>query len=212
MMPRTQMPASTRQGGIALVITLVLLLVMTMIAVVAMRSTTVDLKMTINTVLQRRAFQSSEGGRTAIRDILRKHIYNRGWPTDAAGGNGGTGNFDIPDEIIPVDLAGHLDSEANGVLEDLGPPSFDRPADIQYRSDINNDGEPSNTDMFADIWATWLSTPPNPGSSMQTNAGTTGNGVSNGGTSTLLDIRSLGDAPGNAEQLTGADFRVLNKN
>ncbi len=212
MLPHTQILGRSRQGGVALVITLVLLLVMTMIAVVAMRSTTVDLKMTINTVLQRRAFQSSEGGRTAIREILRKHIFNRGWPTDAAGGNGGTGNFDIPGDIIPVDLTAHLDSEANGLLEDLGPPSFARPADIQYRSDINDDDEASNTDMFADIWVTWLSTPPNPGSSLQTNAGTTGNGVSNGGTSTLLDIRALGDAPGNAEQLTGADFRVLNKN
>ena len=212
MFPGTKILGRARQGGIALVITLVLLLVMTMIAVVAMRSTTVDLKMTINTVLQRRAFQSSEGGRTAIREILRKHIYNRGWPTDAAGGNGGTGNFDIPGDIVPVDLTAHLDSEANGLLEDLGPPSFTRPADIDFRRDVNDDGEPSNTDMFADIWVTWLSTPPNPGSSMQTNAGTTGNGVSNGGTSTLLDLRALGDAPGNAEQLTGADFRVLNKN
>ena len=211
MFPRTQILRHARQRGIALVITLVLLLVMTMIAVVAMRSTTVDLKMTINTVLQRRAFQSSEGGRTAIREILRKHIYNRGWPSDMAGGSG-TDTFVIPADITPVDATADLASEANGELADLGPPSFNRPADIQYRSDVNDDGEPSNTDMFADIWVTWLSTPPNPGSSMQTNAGTTGNGISNGGTSTLLDIRSVGDAPGNAEQLTGADFRVLNKN
>ena len=48
---------SRHQRGMALVVALILLLVMTMVAVVATRTTTVDLKMTTNTTLARRAFQ-----------------------------------------------------------------------------------------------------------------------------------------------------------
>ena len=142
------------QKGIALVITLVLLLVMTMIAVVAMRTTTVDLKMTTNTVLQRRAFQNSEGARTAIRRMLSAHMFNRGWPPSAGGS--GTGEYDIPIEVQIVNLNAHFDSDENGKLPDLGPPTFSRNPDIRYRRDVNNNAKVDADDMFADIWVTYL--------------------------------------------------------
>lgn len=197
-----------RQRGIALVITLVLLLVMTMIAVVAMRTTTVDLKMTTNTVFQRRAFQSSEGGRTAIRRILAAHLYNGGWPAEAAG-VAGSDTYVVPDEMIIGNPSANFSMGTNGKLADLGPPDFTRDADIKYRQDINGDGMPNNADMFTDIWVTLVGTIPCPGCSIQTDAGTTGAGVTNGGSYKVVDVRASGLGPGNAQQLTGADFRAL---
>lgn len=207
----TYVRSRSRQRGIALVITLVLLLVMTMIAVVAMRTTTVDLKMTTNTVLQRRAFQSSEGARTAIRRVIAAHMFNHGWPAAEVGGSG-DGNFDIPDEIEIVDATAHFDTDINGKLADVGPPTFSRAPDIRYRADINGDDLADNTDMFADIWVTYLDTRICPGCSAQTNAATAGNSASTGGSHTFLDIRASGTAPGDAEQLTGAEFRALVRN
>ena len=206
----TQIPSLARQQGIALVITLVLLLVMTMIAVVAMRATTIDLKMTTNTVLQRRAFQSSEGARTAIRRVIASHMYYGGWPANLVGGSG-FGNYDIPPEVGIVNTAAHFDTDINGKLADIGPPTFSRDPDIRYRQDVNDDGVPDNTDMFADIWVTFLGTRICAGCSAQTNASTTGNSAANGGSHTFLDIRASGLAPGNAQQLTSAEFRALVK-
>ena len=91
------------QRGIALVIALVLLLVMTMVAVVAMRTTTVDLKMITNTVLGRRAFQNSEGGRMSIGKTLEAHVFFRGWPIAAGGVVPTTAKFPIPIELTVVD-------------------------------------------------------------------------------------------------------------
>ena len=200
---------SAQQRGIALVITLVLLLVMTMIAVVAMRSTTVDLKMTTNTVLQRRAFQSSEGARTAIRRVIASHMYNGGWPPDLGGV--AYANYTIPAEVGIVAPQAHFDTDINGKLADIGPPTFSRDPDIRYRHDVNADDAADNTDMFADIWVTFLGTRICAGCSAQTNASTTGNSAATGGSHSFLDIRARGLAPGNAQLLTGAEFRALVK-
>lgn len=202
-------PTSGRaaQRGIALVITLVLLLVMTMIAVVAMRTTTTDLKMTINTTLQRRAFQSSEGGRTAVRRVLAANLYNGGWPPSAGGV--ATRDYDVPSTVIPVVPTAHFDTIENGALSDLGPPTFNREPDIRFRLDPDADDTVQNTDMFADIWVTFLATRLCAGCSGQMDANTTGAGAGNGNSHTFLDVRSRGTAPGNAELITGAEFRAL---
>lgn len=196
-----------RQRGIALVITLVLLLVMTMIAVVAMRTTTTDLKMTTNTVLLRRAFQNSEGARTAIGDILSAHMYNGGWPPSL----GGVGHkeYDMPADVFPTDWAQHFDTNENGTLDQVGPPTFSRDPDIRFKHDLNNDNVVDTNDMFANIWVTYLQTRLVEGGSAQVGAGTTGAGASNGNALTFLDVRSRGAAPGNAQLITGAEYRAL---
>lgn len=207
-MKRLSLPhRSGRQRGIALVITLVLLLVMTMIAVVAMRTTTVDLKMTTNTVLLRRAFQNSEGARTAIGDILSAHMFNGGWPPSL----GGVGHkeYDMPADVFPVEWTSHFDTNENGTLDDVGPPTFTRDPDIRFKHDLNNDNVVDTNDMFANIWVTYLQTRLVEGGSAQVGAGTTGAGASNGNALTFLDVRSRGAAPGNAQLITGAEYRAL---
>jgi len=195
------------QRGIALVITLVLLLVMTMIAVVAMRTTTTDLKMTTNTVLLRRAFQNSEGARTAIGQVLSSHMYYGGWPP--ALGGVGRSNYEIPGDVFPVEWTAHFDTSENGLIDTVGPPTFTRDPDIRFKHDLNSDDVVDTNDMFANIWVTFLQTRICAGCSGQVGAGTTGAGASNGNALSFLDIRSRGAAPGNAQLITGAEFRAL---
>ena len=47
-----------RQHGVALIVALILLMVLTMVAVIAMRTTTLDLKITTNQTLMMRTFSS----------------------------------------------------------------------------------------------------------------------------------------------------------
>ena len=205
----TRLRRPTRQRGIALVITLVLLLVMTMIAVVAMRTTTVDLKMTTNTVLLRRAFQNSEGARTVFGVVLSQHMYNGGWPPSIGGV--GHGDYDMPADVFPMDLSAHFDTTENGTLEGFEPPDYDRlpNPDVRFKHDLNSDDVVDSNDMFANIWVTFLQTRICVGCSGQVGAGTTGAGASNGNSLTFLDVRSRGTAPGNAQLITGAEFRAL---
>ena len=207
MTRHTRLGRAARQRGIALVITLVLLLVMTMIAVVAMRTTTVDLKMTTNTVLLRRAFQNSEGARTAIGQVLSAHMYNGGWPPTLGGVAHGV--YDIPADVFPVVWTDHYDTNENGTLAQVGPPTFLRNPDIRFKHDLNNDDVVDTNDMFANIWVTFLQTRICAGCSAQIGAGSTGAGASNGNALTFLDVRSRGAAPGNAQLITGAEFRAL---
>jgi hypothetical protein len=206
----TRFRHSAQQRGIALVITLVLLLVMTMIAVVAMRTTTVDLKMTTNIVLSKRAFQNSEGARTAIGQVLSSHMFHRGWPPTLGGV--GQSDYDIPPDVFPVVWTAHFDTNENGQLDGVGPPTFTRNPDIRFKHDLNNDNVVDTNDMFANIWVTYLRTRICAGCSAQVAAGTTGAGTSNGNALTFLDVRSRGAAPGNAQLVTGAEFRALVRN
>ena len=204
-------PCAGRQRGIALVVVLVLLLVMTMIAVVATRTTTVDLKMTTNTVLTRRAFQSSEGSRTAISRILSAHAYYGGWPTSIGGTVTATENFPMPPEVTVVDPLSNYILATNRTLLDVGPPKFKRDPDIRFKLDSNNDGIADNTDMFGEIWVTYKGKGPLQGTSTAQNAADAGIGKSSAqaGSQDFLDVRARGTAPGNATMITGADFRAL---
>lgn len=209
----TRLHRPARQQGIALVITLVLLLVMTMIAVVAMRTTTVDLKMTTNTVLSRRAFQNSEGARTVIGQVLSAHLYNGGWPP--ASGGVGSANYDIPGDVFLVEPTANFTTNENGTLDSVpaappaAPPVPVREPDMRFKHDINSDNVVDTNDMFANIWVTFLQTRLREGGSGQVGAGTTGAGASSGNSLTFVDIRSRGAAPGNAQLITSAEFRAL---
>ncbi len=206
---------SRRQRGMALVVALILLLVMTMVAVVATRTTTVDLKMTTNTTLARRAFQNSEGSRTSLGPSLEDHVFYRAWPSTIAGGTAPvTANFNIPTEITVMNGASNYFMGTNGVLADLGPPNFSRVHDVQFTLDVDGDNFPDNEDMFSDIWVTRVASLPSPGSGVAQSSGYLGPGVgaSGAGAHVFFDMRSRGQSAGNAQIITGADYRVLVRN
>lgn len=209
------------QRGIALVVALVLLLVMTMVAVVAMRTTTVDLKMITNTVLTRRAFQNSEGGRMAIGKTIEAHVFYRGWPISAGGTVPDTAKFPIPIELIVVDGDSKYYDGTNGNLADFENDdgeqtlsSIERDPDLEFESDINDDDVVDNADMFADVWVTWRAALLAAGSGGAQGSGYLGPGVGSAGadSNVFFDIKSRGQASGNAVNFTGAEYRVLVRN
>ena len=215
MKPTCNPNFSPRQRGMALVVALILLLVMTMVAVVATRTTTVDLKMTTNTTLARRAFQNSEGSRTSLGPSLEDHVFYRGWPSTIPGGIApATASFNIPIEVTVMNGASDWFMGTNGVLADLGPPTFTRAHDVEFELDVDGDNFPDNEDMFADIWITHVASMLSPGSGAAQSSGYLGPGVgaSGAGAHVFFDMRSRGQSAGNAEVITGADYRVLVRN
>jgi hypothetical protein len=193
-----------RAQGFALIVALILLLVMTMVAVVAMRSTTLDLKMTTNTALSRRAFQASEGIRTMVGPLLEASAFWQGWPVSL----GGT----LPDGLFPPNIDANIALVDPGVipsngeftlaeLEDPSDPRHDTP-DIEFHADLNGNGIVDAEDVRADVWLT--KTGFDPDRPLQK-----GSATQSYGTYVIYEIRSRGRSAGNAEVRTTADFRVL---
>ncbi len=203
----TRKPSMRAQRGLALIVAMVLLLVMTMVAVIAMRSTTLDLKMTANTTQSRRAFQTSDGTRDSVSPVLAAHVFYHGWP-DAIGGEvTETANFEIPDEITVMDATLRYDMGENGDFEDLAT----RARDIEFRDDVDNDDELDNEDVYGDIWVTRIGVQPAFGSNLVSNASDQGAGSGAVNKYLLFDLRAAGRALGNARSFTGSDYRALSR-
>ncbi len=189
------------QQGFALIVALVLLLVMTMVAVVAMRSTTLDLKMTTNTALNRRAFQASEGVRMLIGPILDAHTYHQGkWPEALVVGGMNNLEYGVPElekfeEFITV--------------EDLDPAKapFRQPYPLEEPPVRKHDFlfvDPAFNgkveDIHAKVWVTKLGEKPDSGKILGQDT------ALNYG---IYQIRAEGRSAGNAKVVTTADFRAL---
>lgn len=84
-----------RQRGLALFVGLVFLVVLSLVAVIAMQSTFLEMRMVTNVARQTEAFQMSESGRSVLtaptqESLFSQSLRNGGWPD--AGGWGG----DVP--------------------------------------------------------------------------------------------------------------------
>jgi hypothetical protein len=200
------------QHGFALIVALVLLLVMTMVAVVAMRSTTLDLKMTTNTALNRRAFQASEGVRVMVGAILDAHTYYQGvWPDGMQGVADGMSldEYGVPgldDYVALIEVVDNDDDAAPfrqpfSMEELLNPHDVrhDIP-DLRFFSDLDADGMLDSEDIRTDVWITKIGEKPDSGKILGQD--TTLNYI-------IYHIRAVGYGPGNARVETSADFRAL---
>lgn len=84
-----------RQEGVALFVGLVFLVILTLVALVAMRGTLLEMRMTTATARHEMAFEASEASRTITEALIQSHIVNRGWPVTW----GGT----VPNAVFNVD-------------------------------------------------------------------------------------------------------------
>jgi hypothetical protein len=98
-------PKRRISGGYALFTALVLLVVITTVAVFAMRSSNLELRMASNTALKTESLEASEAGRQLLGEIVDVHAFNRGWP-ESIGGN-------IPDALFGVTLPDFVAIEKN---------------------------------------------------------------------------------------------------
>ncbi|WP_170207639.1 PilX N-terminal domain-containing pilus assembly protein [Luteibacter pinisoli] len=82
-MHNRRLPASQR--GIALFLGLVFLVVLSVVAVMAMRGTLVEMRMTTNVARHESAFEASETMRAVPVNMFDQHVFERGWPTSFGG-------------------------------------------------------------------------------------------------------------------------------
>lgn len=198
----------SQQAGMVLVICLIMLLVLTLVATVAMRSTTMDLKMTTNTMLNARAFQASESSRRIAANVISDHIFHRGWPSNVSASTGFTS---LPTGLSVVDNNAELWVSNNADLADMSSGA----EDLTYQIDGNGDGDfDDQQDIKANIYITKLATIAAPGSdtSQVTGYEGLGGGAASGGAYIFFDIRTGGSAPGNARATTGVEYRHVVSN
>jgi Tfp pilus assembly protein PilX len=77
--------AGSRQRGVALFVGLVFLVMLSLVAIVVMKDTLLETRMTTATARHEQAFEASETGRLIPETILAAHVFNRGWPTSWGG-------------------------------------------------------------------------------------------------------------------------------
>ena len=91
------------QRGIALFMGLIFLVMLSLTAIVMMRSTLLETRMTTATARHEQAFETSEALRVIPEAVLAQHVYTRGWP-ESWGGTVPDEQFDL-DEIFANRLA-----------------------------------------------------------------------------------------------------------
>ena len=205
----TKRAHAPRHRGMILVTALVLLAVLTLVAVVAMRMTTLDMRMTTNTMLKARAFQSSEGARVQVAEPLDEHVFNQGWSVDDGGDKPVAGFTPLPDGLEVIDGTANVYDLVEGVKTPV----------MRYRLDGDGNDEiddtsPAPADMSADIAVTSL------GASLAVGASTAmisgyeglGKGAAGGGSYLVFDVESRGYAANRTIATTGSDTRITIRN
>lgn len=104
----------SQQGGFVLITGAVLLIVLTLVAITAMKSTTLEMRMSSNEIARMEAFSASEVPRVAAADLLDVHTFNRGWPVSASGA--------VPNNVFDYPLPAGLtirDKDGDGAPDAL---------------------------------------------------------------------------------------------
>lgn len=208
---------SRTQRGTVLITALVFMVVLTLVAVVAMRTTTLDLKITTNTMLKARAFENSESARIQMVDVLDQHVFNRGWPTTIGGSVPASAAFTIPSGMT---ITGSPSAPRQLYLsnnKDIGDAGFYDAGeeDATYLIDGNSDGDYTDaTDVNADVYITRLVPVQGTGTSAAMVSGYEGlgKGTAGGGGFLFFDARSRGASSDNTTALTGSDIRIVIRN
>lgn len=81
--------------GYAMLTALIFLIVLTLVALTAMRVSGLELRMSSNNALRTESFEASESPRLILSNIIDVHAFNRGWPS-SAGGDISNGEFGEP--------------------------------------------------------------------------------------------------------------------
>lgn len=183
-----RLPARPRaQRGVALFTAMVLLFALTIAAITAIRSTTLDYRIVANTAYHDQAFEVSERSRRMVGSVLDAHIDERGW----------TGVTLPPGLTVahPNSILGLLYAGNNAALGDLRSSKRDFKVTLPLG--------------IADVFAYRLDQQLATGTGAATAEGYAGLGFGSaaGGGLLFFDLRSRGEFAGGARAVTGADFR-----
>ncbi|MGH8446954.1 MAG: pilus assembly PilX family protein, partial [Solimonas sp.] len=102
-------PPVQKQNGYALVTAMIFLIILTLVALIAIRSTGLEIKMGANSAMRIEALEASETPRTALGPLLDAHVFARGWPESAGG--------DVVDSLFAYTIPTQMT-----IAEDSGVP------------------------------------------------------------------------------------------
>ena len=74
-----------RQRGVALFVGLVFLVVLSLVAITAMKGTLIEMRMGTSTARHEQAFETSETLRGVPVSLFDEHVFERGWPSVLGG-------------------------------------------------------------------------------------------------------------------------------
>ena len=218
----------SRQRGIALFVGLVFLVVLSLVAVIAMRGTLMEMRLVTNAARHQQAFEASETLRAVPGSVFDEHVFQRGWPTQL----GGT----LPDDDFDFQLAnqmlaafknglqkncagdldlfyGNLEPDCSGmVAENRYDTSTWHPDAILSMCDV------TSSDCSREISATISIVPDGTvlaeGSGGAQAAGYRGigGGAAAGGGSMYFEVLSVGTVPGDGRAVTMAQYRQSIRN
>ncbi|SDF14830.1 MULTISPECIES: PilX N-terminal domain-containing pilus assembly protein [Rhodanobacteraceae] len=216
------------QRGIALFVGMVFLVVLSIVAVVAMRGTLVEMRMVTNTARHETAFEASEALRSVPVSLFDEHVYARGWPASF--------NGDVPDSefTYSTDIPASLLAEAKSALQtdcstnkpslfygQLQPACGDQPKETLYnpatwRPDmiiaICDTGTKScSGDVKASVAIVPDGTTLGEGAGGAQAAGYRGLGIgaANGGAEMYFEVRSIATAPGDGAATTHTQYHQM---
>ncbi|NII09163.1 PilX N-terminal domain-containing pilus assembly protein [Oleiagrimonas sp. C23AA] len=110
------MNASIRasERGIALFVGLIFLVVLSLVAIIAMRGTLMEMNMVNNVASHERAFEVSETLRSVPVALFNENVFNRGWPADSDfNGSEPSSDFSFP-------VGSSMLAQAGGGLRKVG--------------------------------------------------------------------------------------------
>ncbi len=179
------------QSGIALISVLVMMVMLTLIATVSMRTTNIDLRMAKNSRDKSVAFQIADGTVGQVDDILANHMFYRGWSgfTMAPG-------FSVNDPtsvLYEIDVANPFDFDTP-----------DNAMDLKYES----------MDFAADVFISRIRASIAFGSGVSLGEGYSGlgRGAAGGGGFLFFDISSRSNYINNSSTTTGGFYRLTIRN
>jgi hypothetical protein len=224
------------QKGVVLFVGLVFLIMLTVIALVVMRGTLLEMHMTAATAQHELAFEASEALRPIPEALLVDHVFNRGWPA-SWGGSVPDAMFDFPttfanrtswiDKLNPNTVSGQgLQDSCGGsslvtfylpVAPCSGQndaynysPSSWAPAVKMQVCDDGTSTCSADRQISSEIAVIRDGVVPNQGAGAAMSQGyaSVGVGTAKGGSALLLQIRSKATMPSQSQAVTIAQYKL----
>lgn len=217
-----------RQRGVALFVGMVFLVVLSLIAVVAMKGTLLEMRMSAGSARHEQAFETSETLRGIPVSLFDEHVFERGWPTQL-GGTLPNADFDYQSNFTSAMLTmvngalqtacaggkallyGQLQT-CGGVTESLYDPSTWQPDMKLAICDVSSSGCSSNVTAVVSVVPDGQVL--NAGAGGAQSAGYRGLGIGSagGGGSMYFEIKSVGASSSSATATTRSQYRQTIRN
>lgn len=235
--PTVSLPLRARQRGVALLVGLIFLVMLTLVALVVMRGTMLEMHLSTATARHEQAFEASETTRAIPEVIINDHVFNRGWPKTWGG--------DVPDAMFDldtsfanrkdwVDLLKPNSSAKTGLQDYCGgtslaifylpqscsshdlsynymPRNWDSTVVMAVCEGTTDQSCSSSQKVNSNVAIVRDGVVPNAGSggAMSQGYASPGIGTATGGASLLLQIRSQAQVPGNGAATTIAQYKQV---